>query len=104
VNWVLGVIQLDDEKFEPLNIQGNFLSQRSTLFQDFGPYNPTKHLEPLFCCSVTRVNSEFVHLSHEIQTSAQEETELVMKYFQEDLDTGPILAPCYSTFAIDYNE
>jgi hypothetical protein len=101
VRWVMEM-QLDPKaEHEPLNIQGNFLSQCSTSFQDFSPYDSTKYKEPPDCCSVAELNSESLKLSHGKQTlsqqTAQVNLELVMKFFQEDLDTSPVLVLSHST-------
>lgn len=101
VRWVMEM-QLDPKaEPEPLNIQGNFLSQCSTSFQDFSPYDSTKYVEPPDCCSVAQVNSESLKSSHGKQTSSQQtarvNSELVMKFFQEDLDTSPALVLSHST-------
>lgn len=94
VNWVLGIIQLDD-KSQPLNLQHDSLSQCITSVQDYGDYNTIKHPEPLLC-SVARINSEIMTLPNE---TAQVEKDLVLKYFDEDLDTSPVFAPRYGATA-----
>ena len=98
-------MQLDPKaEPKPLNIQGEFLSQCSTSFQDFGPYNPTKYDESPDCCSVAQVNSESLNseMLTSIQQTTQVDTDLVMTFFQEDLDTSPspVLAFSHSMFWI----
>ena len=96
-------MQLDPKaEPKPLNITGDFLSQCSTSFQEFSPYNATKCDESPDCCSVTQVNSESLNseMLTSIQQTTQVDTELVMTFFQEDLDTSPspVLALSHSTF------